>query len=89
MSVCLSRLVHLTLSATDSGFHLVLYSRFPNEIIWFLWKLILDSLKGIIRCPGYLGIGSSITPSSHSIFLVFLFFHVFVCFVSNIGIIVM
>ena len=52
-SLCLSRLVHLTLSTTGSGFRLVLDSRFPNEIIWFLWKLILDSLKGIIRTVDY------------------------------------
>ena len=64
MSLCLSRLVRLTLSDTGSIFRLVLDSRFPEWNYLVLGNWITDSLKGIIWFPGYPGIGGSSTYTS-------------------------
>ena len=70
-SLCLSRLVRLTLPATGSRFRLVLDSGPFKGIIRVLENWIMGPLKGIIQFLGYPGIGSYITPSSGSDFSLF------------------
>ena len=55
------RLVRLNLSATGSGFCLVLVPGLPTSIIQVPGNWIPNSLKGIVRFPGSPGIVRSST----------------------------